>query len=145
MRYTTSESTLYDPHMPFVKKRDLLLFDRYYASFARMFTLTAKGGHFVFRMKNKGWKCVEQFAQTDLPEQIVALSLPARHHGLLKKYPHLDRTLKVRLVRKVNRKGEVQIFCTSLPDAGQYSRKAILTFISKDGALKKLINSSNAD
>lgn len=126
MGYTTSESTLCDHHMPFVKKGDLLLFDRYYASFQRMFTLMGKGCHFVFRMKDNWWKCVEQFVETGLNEQIVELSLPAVHHGLLKKYPHLKSTLNVRLIKKVNRKGEVQVFCTSLIDEEKYSRKSIL-------------------
>jgi len=126
MSYTTSESTLCDHHMPFVKKGDLLLFDRYYASFERMFNLMGKGGHFVFRMKGNWWKCAEEFLLTGVNEQIVELSLPAKHHGLLMRYPHLKDTFKVRLIKKVNRKGEVQVFCTSLLDSEQYSRKAIL-------------------
>lgn len=126
MSYTTSESTLCDHHLPFMKKGDLLLFDRYYASFERMFTLMGKGCHFVFRMKDNWWKCVEQFVQTGLDEQIVELSLPDRHHRLLKKYPHLKKTIQVRLVKKLNRRGEVQVFCTSLPDTEKYSRNAIV-------------------
>lgn len=126
MSYTTSESTLCDHHMPFVKKADLLLFDRYYASFERMFTLMAKGCHFVFRMKDNWWKCVERFIETGLDEQIVEISLPASHQRLLKKYPHMKTTIQVRLVKKVNRRGEVQVFCTSLPDTEKYSRKAIV-------------------
>ncbi len=123
--FDTSESALCHQHMPFVNKGDMLLFDRYYASFERMFLLRAKGAHFIFRMKDNWWKCVEQFLETGLQEQVVCLSLPVKHHHLLKKYPHLSQTLKVRLVKKKNRKGNIQVFCTSLLDAQTYSRKAI--------------------
>lgn len=124
--YKTSESALCDQHMPFVKKGDLLLFDRYYASFERMFLIRAKGAHFVFRMKDNWWNCVNTFISSGLDEQMVCLSLPKKSKYLLSKYPHLSPTMKVRLIKKTNRKGEVQVFCTSLIDDQKYSHKAIL-------------------
>ncbi len=64
--FDTSESALCHQHIPFVKKGDVVLFDRYYTSFQRMFLLRAKGAHFIFRMKDNWWKCVEQFLETGL-------------------------------------------------------------------------------
>lgn len=123
--YTTSESQLCDRHMPFIQKDDLVLFDRYYASFERMFLLRAKGSHFVFAMKDH-WKCVKTFLKSGLKEQNVCFSLPDKCEHLLAKYPHLSSIMKVRLIKKTNRKGEVQIFCTSLIDQEKYSRTSIL-------------------
>ena len=124
--YRTSESALCRQHMPFVKKGDLVLSDRYYASFELMFLLRAKGAHFVFRMKDNWWDCVDAFVKSGLNEQMVCLSLPAKSMYLLAKYPHLKSVLQVRSIRKTNRKGEVQVFCTSLADTQTYSRKAVL-------------------
>ena len=124
--YATSEATLCKSHMPFVKKGDVVLFDRYYASYELMFLLRGKGAHFVFRMKDNWWKCVEAFVKSGLDQQEVCIRLPEKHHGLLAKYPHLKETQPVRLIRKTNRKGKVQVFCTSLTDCQLHSRKAIL-------------------
>ena len=124
--YKTSESHLCDQHMPFVKRGDLLLFDSYYPSFKRMFALHAKGVDFVFRMKENWWNCVNELVQSGLDEQIVELTLPKEHHNLIKQYPHLKTTIQVRLIKKTNRKGETQVFCTSLLETTLYSRKAVM-------------------
>lgn len=124
--YTTSESSLCNQHMSFIKKGDLVLFDRYYASFERMFLLSGKGAHFVFRMKDNWWNCVDNFVNSGLDQQMVCLRLPVKFQYLLEKYPHLSAVFKVRLIKKTNRKGETQVFCTSLTDTQKYSRKAIL-------------------
>jgi hypothetical protein len=124
--YTTSEATLCKKHMPFVKKGDMVLYDRYYASYELMFLLMGKGVDFVFRMKDNWWKCVEAFVQSGQEQQEVSLRLPKKYHYLLSKYPHLKETQQIRLIKKTNRKGEVQVFCTSLTDCKVYSRKAIL-------------------
>ena len=142
--YTTSEATLCKNHMPFVKKGDMVLFDRYYASYELMFLLMGKGAHFVFRMKDNWWKCVETFVKSGLDQQEVCLCLPKKHHFLLKKYPHLKETQQIRLIRKTNRKGEVQVFCTSLIDSQVYSRKAILNLYKQRWGIEeayKLIKS----
>lgn len=123
--YKTSESALCRAHMAYVKKNDLLLFDRYYASFELMFLLHAKGANFIFRMKDNWWKCVDTFVKSGLNEQMVCLSLPTKSMYLLDKYPHIKSTLQVRLVKKVNRKGDVQVYCTSLADTQSYKRTAI--------------------
>ncbi len=123
--YTSSESVLCRQHLPFVQKGDLLLFGRYYASCEWMFLLTAKSCHFVFRMKDNWWKCVDQFVKTGLKEQEVCLRLPKKSHHLLKKYPHLNKDLKVRLIRKVGGEGKVQVYCTSLIDTQIYTHRAI--------------------
>jgi len=142
--YTTSEATLCKYHMPFVKKGDVVLFDRYYASYELIFTLLGKGAHFVFRMKDNWWKCVETFLESGLDEQVVCLQLPEKHHQLLKKYPHLKTSHKVRLIKKSDRKGDVQVFCTSLIDSNQYSRKSILNLYKQRWGIEeayKLIKS----
>lgn len=121
--YTTSEASLCQSHLPMIKKGDLVLFDRYYASFLLMTELLGKEAHFVFRMKDNWWKCVDTFVKSGLKEQLVSLHLPAR---LKAQYPHLKEQMQVRLIRKTNRKGEIQVFCTSLTDCQTYSRTSII-------------------
>lgn len=121
-----------------------MLFDRYYASYELMFQLLAKGSHFVFRMKDDWWKCVDTFIKSGQDEQIVYLQLPAKLKYLLAKYPHLSSTIKVRLIKKTNRKGKVQVFCTSLIDKETYSRKSIINLYKQRWGIEeayKLIKS----
>ena len=59
-------------------------------------------------------------------DQIVELTLPNKYHRLLKKYPHLKPSIQVRLIKKTNRKGKTQIFCTSLIDQETYSRNSLI-------------------
>jgi len=142
--YTTSEASLCKNHMSFVRKGDIVLFDRYYASYELMFLLMGKGAHFVFRMKDNWWKCVETFLQSGLDQQVVCLSLPNKFRYLLVKYPHLKAIQQVRLIKKSNRKGETQVFCTSLTDNQAYFRKAILNLYKQRWGIEeayKLIKS----
>lgn len=142
--YKTSEAHLCQNHLPFVNRGDLVLFDRYYASFQLMFQLLGKGTHFVFRMKDNWWKCVDEFVKTGLNEQIVTIALPKKHLHLLKKYPHLKPEIKIRLVKKVSRKGGVQVYATSLLDTDTYSAKSILNLYKQRWGIEeayKLIKS----
>lgn len=123
--FRTSEATLCQYHLDWVENGDLLLFDRYYASHKLMFQLIGKGAHFIMRMKDNWWKCAEEFAQSNLTEQIVTLNLPAKYHDLLEQYPHLSTAFQVRLVKKTKRNGEKQVYVTSLVDRDSYSTKAI--------------------
>lgn len=142
--FRTSESALCKKHIPFIKKGDLVLFDRYYASLELIFHLTAKGSHFVFRMKDNWWKCVESFVNSSAKEQLVELRLPEKNLGMLVKYPHLKETIKVRLVKKRDKKGKIQVYCTSLLESERYSAKSIINLYKERWGIEeayKLIKS----
>ena len=135
--FNTGEGTLANRHMAYVKKGDLLIFDRGYASSQRMFQLMAKGAHFLFRMKDNWWKCVEEFQKNGQTDQIVTLTLPKKYHYLLKKHPHLTAQIQIRLIKKTNRKGESQVFATSLIDTKIYSCKSILNLYKQRWAIEE--------
>ena len=121
--FSTSEATLCWDHLAYCKPGDLLLFDRYYASYPLIFTLLQRGIEFCFRMKEDWWNVVERFSGSKKMEDIALLDLPEKYQ---EQYPHLPHQVTVRLVKKRSKNGEVQIFCTSLLDNEKYSRKSII-------------------
>ena len=87
---------------------------------------------------------VDTFIKSGLDEQIVYFQLPAKLKYLLAKYPHLSSTIQVRLIKKTNRKGKAQVFCTSLIDKKTYSRKSIINLYKQRWGIEeayKLIKS----
>jgi len=126
--YTTDEMTLCKSHLPFVRKGDLVIFDRYYASNALMFELAGKGVNFLFRMKNN-WNVVKEFLKEKEQEKLIVLEVNPKHakyKHLFKKYPHMKGTLQVRLLKRRNKKGEIEVFISSLTDIKKYSLRAVL-------------------
>jgi macrodomain Ter protein organizer (MatP/YcbG family) len=124
--FDTSEASLCKGHLPFIKKGDMVIFDRYYASYELMAVLSGKGASFLFRMRQKSWTCVDEFMTSKEEEKIVTLKLPKKCEYLLEAYAQLTTTLTIRLIKKRNRKGEVHVFATSLLDTDQYSKKSII-------------------
>jgi len=142
--FDTSEATLCKAHLPFIKKGDLVIFDRYYASYELMGILMGKGVEFLFRMRKKSWKCVDEFIASEEKEKIVTLQLPKKCTYLLRTYVHLTDTLTIRLVKKKNRKGDIQVFATSLLDTDKYPAKSITNLYKKRWGIEeayKLIKS----
>ena len=80
-RYSDSESTLCWKHLPQCRPGDLVLFDRYYASYPLIFSLLQRGIEFCFRMKEDWWKVVGQFSKSKKMEDIVALDLPEKQNS----------------------------------------------------------------
>jgi len=142
--YNCSEIRLCKQHLPYISKGDIVLFDRFYATFGLMFQLIGKGAHFVFRMKNNWWNCVDDFLHGGLDEQIINIELPEKQRSLLSKYPHLSHSIRVRLIKKTNRKGDIQVFCTSLLDNQSYTAKSIINLYKQRWGIEeayKLIKS----
>ena len=96
-----------------------------YASHYLISVLLHKGVHFVFRMKVQ-WNCVKQFKTSNLKEQVVDLEV-YKYSLVAKRIPiNVNKKVRVRLVKKVSRSGEVRVYATSMLDEGQYSRKSII-------------------
>ena len=64
-----------------LKKNDLLIFDRYYASHLLFFYLRKRGVQFCFRMKKNWWKVVETFYNSGQQSKVVMLELPSKDKG----------------------------------------------------------------
>ena len=112
-------------HIPFIKKGDLVLFDRYYASYELMFKLIGKGANFVFRMKDNWWKIVEQFMKSGKNERIVIVKMPEKLKKSFGKRSGIPSEIRIRLIKRKNRKGKTEVFATSLLNTQSYSRTAI--------------------
>ena len=122
-RFSDSESALCQQHQEHCKAGDMLLFDRYYASYPLIFSLLQRGIEFCFRMKEDWWNVVEQFSGSGKKEDIVRLELPVNHQ---QQFPDLPHQVTVRLIKRTGKNGEVQVFCTSLLDDEKYNRKSII-------------------
>lgn len=124
--FDTSEATLCDEHLGFLRKGDLVVFDRYYASHYLFSVLLHKQVHFLFRMRDHSWKCVKDLMGSGLKEQIVDLEV-YKYSRVAKKIPaNVDKKVRIRLIKQVSRSGEVKVYATSLLDDVQYSRKSIV-------------------
>lgn len=124
--FDTAESTLCDQHLGFLKKGDLVIFDRYYASHYLFSVLLHKQVHFLFRMRDHSWKCVREFIASGLKQQIVELEV-YKYSKVAKKIPsNVDKNIRIRLVKHINRSGKVSVYATSLLDDQAYSNKSII-------------------
>ena len=123
--FNTSEATLCDQHLGFLSKGDLVIFDRYYASHYLFNVLLHKQIHFLFRMRNHSWKCVDEFMSSDLTEQIVDLKV-YKYSKVAKKIPaNINKSVRIRLIKHISRAGKVSVYATSLLDQEKYSKKSI--------------------
>ena len=97
-----------------LKEKDLLIFDRYYASHLLFFYLQKRGVQFCFRMKKDWWKVVETFNKSGKASQVIKLELPAKDKEGAARLGISQSTIKVRLVRIELESGETEILLTSL-------------------------------
>lgn len=97
-----------------LKKNDLLIFDRYYASHLLFFYLKKRGAQFCFRMKKNWWKVVETFYNSTKQSDVVNLELPAKDKAEAERLGITKKKIKVRLVRIELESGETEILLTSL-------------------------------
>lgn len=124
--FDTSEATLCDAHRGFMRKGDLVIFDRYYASHYLFSILSHKKIHYLFRMRDHSWTCVKELMASQLKEKVVELQA-YKYSKVAKKIPaNVNKVVKVRLIKQVTRSGEVKVFATSLLDKDQYTRSSII-------------------
>jgi hypothetical protein len=106
--YSESEMGLCKKHLTHIGKGDLVVFDRYYASFELIETLRNKNAEFVFRMKGDWWKVVEEFQKEDIKDKVVNIAVNKQ-----KKVP-------IRLVKHEYGKDKSIVLCTSLLNQQKY-------------------------
>lgn len=124
--FDTSEATLCDQHLGFLQKGDLVIFDRYYASHYLFSMLWHKKVHFLFRMRDHSWQCVQSFIVPGVKEEVVELKVYP-YSKLAKKIPtNVGKIIQVRLLKQVTRSGEVRVYATSLLDEHAYSRSSVI-------------------
>ena len=106
--YSTSESALCKQHLQYIGKGDLVVFDRYYASFELIDSLFNQKAQFVFRRKENWWNIVQEFQKESINDKLVRIQTKQG-----------KRT--VRLVKYEHKDDGQMIFCTSLIDKNKYS------------------------
>jgi len=97
-----------------LKKNDLLVFDRYYASHLLFFYLDKRGAQFCFRMKKNWWKVVESFYNSGQTSTVVTLELPRKDRAQAADLGITKTSLRCRLTRVELDGGETEILLTSL-------------------------------
>ncbi len=95
-------------------KKDLLVFDRYYASHLLFFYLQKLGVQFCFRMKKNWWKVVESFYNSNKTSDIVVIDLPGKDKAEAAALGIMKTKLKCRLTKIELESGETEILLTSL-------------------------------
>lgn len=129
--FHTSEAELCRGHLGFLRKGDLVTFDRYYASHYLFSVLQHKQVDFLFRMRDHSWKCVKTFVASGMKEQIVDLEVYP-HSPVGKRIPsNVDKNVRIRLIKQVSKSGQVRVYATSLLDKEQYSKTAIINLYRK--------------
>ena len=106
--YSTSESALCKQHLQYIGKGDLVVFDRYYASFDLIDSLFNQKAQFVFRMKENWWNVVHEFQKESIDDKIVRIQTKQGKRA-------------VRLIKYKHKEEGQMIFCTSLVDKTKYS------------------------
>jgi Transposase DDE domain len=94
--------------------RDLLIFDRYYASHLLFFYLHKRGVQFCFRMKSNWWKVVEKFYSSAKTSDVITLRLPDSDQAEAERLGITKSKMKVRLAKVELESGETEILLTSL-------------------------------
>ena len=124
--FDTSEASLCDQHLAFLRKGDLVIFDRYYASHYLFSILLHKHVNFLFRMRDHSWKCVQSFMASELKEEVVELKVNPYSRVARKIPSNVNRVIKIRLIKQFTPSGEVRVYATSLPDGEVYTSRSII-------------------
>ena len=112
-------------HLPKVEQGDILILDRGYPSRYLFSVLASLGIHFVVRMKYN-WLPVKKFIKSRKQDIVVSMEVPDgdyERYGL--QYPAMKKTIKCRLVKVRDPKGNLQVLCTSLLDSARYKIKEL--------------------
>ena len=114
------EVRLAKEHLKYTTGKDLLIFDRNYANYELIATLTAQKRDFVIRCSRSSFKPVrEMFAGKGDDSQIVTLKVSSRRKKEIKALK-LATAIKLRLVRVMLDTGEMEVLVTSLLDEQLY-------------------------
>lgn len=115
--FSEGETTLFWKSLTELKlnKKDILVFDRAYASHLLFFYLQKQGVQFCFRMRSN-WIEVQRFAHRGKKNAIVTFTLPATDKEQAAALGITETTIQCRLVRVELDNGETEILLTSLLD-----------------------------
>ena len=115
-----SELQLLLRHLKKVEKDDILLLDRGYPSRYLFSALESKGIQYVVRMK-PNWVPVKKFLKSRKLDIAVTMEVPdGDYERYRQQFPRMKKTVKCRLVKIKDERGQVQVLCTSLLDNAKH-------------------------
>lgn len=115
-----SELQLLLKHLPKVQEGDILILDRGYPGRYLFSILLSLGIHFVVRMKHN-WVPVKKFIKSRKLDIVVPMEVPDGDYARYgQQYRGMKKTIKCRLVKVRDEKGNLQVLCTSLLDPAKY-------------------------
>lgn len=116
-KYETSEKELALRHLGAATPgKDLILFDRGYASLSLMFEMQAQGIDYCIRMREDWWLEVRNMIASGENDKCVTYKLSKNDRALLGKYQTDDDEIKCRLVVVELPDGGKEVLCTSVAD-----------------------------
>lgn len=118
--YSTSEHALAELHIEYLKKRDLLLYDRNYASFWMFALLLSKEVHFCARLKVGSWKLAKELAASDENEMIAEIHASKASKRKCKELGLEYKPIKLRFVCIELDTGEKEVLVTDLLNEIEY-------------------------
>jgi hypothetical protein len=110
---------LFETHLATTQAGDVLVCDRAYADYSVLATLVARGCHFVIRFPRQSFTAVKAFWAARAQERVVTLEVTAKARAQVAQQ-QLPTTLRVRLVKVVLPRGEVEVLGTDLLDLKTY-------------------------
>lgn len=103
-----------------LNEKDLLIFDRGYASYQFMANLTKNQKTFIIRCPRSSTSEINKMFEPDAPEsKTITISAPNRQKKKIKAL-ELPQSIKLRLVRVILTTGEVEVLATTLFDENNY-------------------------
>ena len=124
-RYSTSELSLAEQHIPILDDHDLLLMDRGYAAFWLMAMLQCQSTKFAIRLKAQRWKIAKDFLALDVDEEFVTINPSSEAKKKCKQKGIPSSPLRLRLVRVRIMGGEDHILITNLVDEQRYTSREL--------------------
>lgn len=122
-----NERTMALNHLDVLKKKDVVVYDRGYFSYAMLHSHITKGIDAVFRLSDKNYKVIEEFLKSKNTDQVVIIQPSSKHERVIRnKNPKIEIIpLKLRLIKYVIA-DVTYILGTTLLDAQRYKAEEFL-------------------
>lgn len=123
-RIDTSEITIAQHHFSHLRKGDIVILDRGYASYETMVRIVSTRADFVIRCSRKGFAQARKMLQEKEPDSVlISLAISKRAIAKNRLQRNIPSELNVRFIRVKLSNGEIEILATSLIDEQEFPTK----------------------
>jgi Transposase DDE domain len=113
------KNLLFGTHLATTQVGAVVVCDRAYADYSVMATVVARPCHFVIRFPRQSFTEVNAFWAAAETDRVVTLTVTSKARAYVAQQ-HLPTTLRVRLVKVLLARGEVEVLGTDLLEAQTY-------------------------